>query len=250
MTIDKPLLEVLNLSYAYSADNVLKDVTLQVQGGEIVILVGPNGAGKSTLLRCIAGWSKPAQGDVHILGKNLYANEREVRRELILVPDTPPFYEELSTWEHLQFVAQVHHTNNWESRAEALLKGFLLWSQRHALPATFSRGMRYKLAICMALILSPRLLLLDEPFGPLDPIAVEYIWRQFITYREQGASFVISSHQLPANVQPDRYIVINDGQVLAQGTPHVLSEMFHLPSPLSLELLLRAAIDAAVQDVD
>jgi ABC-2 type transport system ATP-binding protein len=252
MITDRPLLEVLNVYYAYGAENVLKDVLLQVEDNEIVILAGPNGAGKSTLLRCIAGWTKATQGDVRILGKSLYSNEREARRHLILVPDTPPFYEELSAWEHLQFVARVHRLDDWENTAEALLKGFLLWSQRHALPTTFSRGMRYKLAICIALILSPRLLLLDEPFGPLDPISVEYIWGQFIEYRKKGTSFLISSHQLPANVQPDRYIVIGDGEILAQGTPQALSETFHILKPPSLEMLLRAVIDAsvAVQRVD
>jgi ABC-2 type transport system ATP-binding protein len=89
MITGRPLLEVLNVYYAYGAENVLKDVLLQVKDNEIVILAGPNGAGKSTLLRCIAGWAKAAQGDVRILGKSLYSNEREARRQLILVPDTP-----------------------------------------------------------------------------------------------------------------------------------------------------------------
>ncbi len=242
MTTNKPLLEVLNVYYAYGSENVLKDVSLQVTEGETVILAGPNGAGKSTLLRCIAGWTNAAQGDVRILGKSLYGNELEARRHLVLVPDTPTFYEELNAWEHLQFVAQVHRLEDWEETAQALLKGFLLWSQRNALPATFSRGMRYKLAICMALVLQPELLLLDEPFGPLDPISVDYVWRQFIEYGKVGTSFLISSHQLPANVQPDRYIVIGDGKILAQGTPQALSEKFHIPATPDLETLLRAAI--------
>jgi ABC-2 type transport system ATP-binding protein len=243
--MNKSLLEVSEIFYSYGSGEVLKVVSFNVANGEIVVLAGPNGAGKSTLLRCIAGWTKPAQGEIKIEGKPFYGNEREARRSVILVPDTPPFYEELNAWEHLQFMAQVHRIKDWEETASDLLKGFLLWSNRNSHPATFSRGMRYKLALCMSLLLEPRLLLLDEPFGPLDPITVEYVWKQFKEANEQGISFLISSHQLPPDVQPDRYIVIGDGEILAQGSPESLSKTLKISQTPSLETLLRAAMQAS-----
>jgi ABC-2 type transport system ATP-binding protein len=239
------LLEVSQVFYSYGSGEVLKDVSFDINSGEIVVLAGPNGAGKSTLLRCIAGWTKPAQGEIKLLGKGVYGNERLARHDLILVPDTPPFYEELNAWEHLQYMAQVYRFEDWEDEASELLKGFLLWSNRNSMPATFSRGMRYKLALCMSLLLEPGLLLLDEPFGPLDPITVEYVWAQFKQANSRGMSFLISSHQLPSGVQPDRYIVIGDGEILAQGSPEALSKSLKISQTPTLESLLRAAIDAS-----
>src|SRR5205807_2552876 len=98
--MSESLLEVSEVFYSYGSGEVLKDVSFSITPGEIVVLAGPNGAGKSTLLRCIAGWTRPARGDIKVKGKGVYGNERESRRDLILVPDTPPFYEELNAWEH------------------------------------------------------------------------------------------------------------------------------------------------------
>ena len=101
------LLETANVSYAYGSLWAVRDVSLHVQTGELVALVGRNGAGKSTLLRCLAGWAPVTAGEVRVLGLPVARAERAVREHVVLVPDTPPFYDELSAWEHLQFVAQV-----------------------------------------------------------------------------------------------------------------------------------------------
>src|SRR5262249_47826983 len=168
---DIPLLAVDSVSYQYGSLRALNDINFEVEDGVLVALVGRNGAGKSTLLRCIAGWTQATDGEVRILGQSTKQNERLVRHHVVLVPDTPPFYDELTAWEHLQFNAQAHRLENWEERAEFLLDRYGLLSNRDAFPFAFSRGMRYKLALCMGLLIEPKILLLDEPLGPLDPVS-------------------------------------------------------------------------------
>ncbi|MEO8393539.1 MAG: ABC transporter ATP-binding protein, partial [Chloroflexota bacterium] len=168
---EAPLLKVTEVGYRYGSFSALTDVSIEVEAGELIALVGRNGAGKSTLLKCIAGWTRPTDGEIFLMGDKIDHNERFVRSHIVLVPDTPPFYDELTAWEHLQFNAQAHRKDDWESQAEDLLDRYGLLNNKDAFPFSFSRGMRYKLALCMALLIGPKILLLDEPLGPLDPVS-------------------------------------------------------------------------------
>src|SRR2546423_5407002 len=118
------LLEAANVSYAYGSFWAVSRVSLHLQSGELVALVGRNGAGKTTLLRCLAGWAPVTVGEVRVLGLPVARAERAVREHVVLVPDTPPFYDELSAWEHLQFVAQVGRLPPWQDRAQERLRRF------------------------------------------------------------------------------------------------------------------------------
>jgi ABC-2 type transport system ATP-binding protein len=238
------LLSATGVCYEYGAQPALSDVSLQVRAREIVALVGRNGAGKSTLLRCLAGWARPLAGKIHVLGLPVVAAERAVRQHVALVPDTPTFYDELTAWEHLQFFAQTHHLSGWEDRALKLLGRLGLWSSRQGYPFTFSRGMRYKLAICLALLIQPRLLLLDEPLGPLDPVSADILWDELRRSCSQGLGVMLSSHQFPPQVQPDRYLILEEGRIIARGTPGEISASLAIAGDLSLGALLRAALVA------
>lgn len=213
-----PLVAVDQISYKYGSMPVLRDVTFDLFAGEIAVLIGRNGAGKTTLLRCLAGWSQATGGDVRIGGLSLSQNERMARAQVVLVPDTPAFYDELTAWEHLQLVAQLGRIASWQARATHLLEVFALSTQRETYPFTFSRGMRYKLALSMALMLEPPLLLLDEPFAPLDPQSAVDLWAELQAVRNTGKAVLLSSHALPVDTVPDRYIVIDQGQIIVQVT--------------------------------
>lgn len=235
-------LVVQSLHYRYGHSPALHDLSMTIAAGELVALVGRNGAGKSTLLRCIAGWTRPTQGEIYLQGRSIYDHERWARQRVMLIPDTPPFYEALTAWEHVQMVAQLHRLIDWKDQAEALLTRFGLWSNREIFPFMFSRGMRYKLALCMGLLLKPVLLLLDEPLGPLDPLSADYLWSEFGRYRDQGMSILLSSHQMPYAVHPDRYLVMEQGQLLLQGTPETLTADLGLNGEFSLDKLLKTAV--------
>lgn len=208
-----PILKVENLSYQYGAYQVLTDLSFELDEGVIAALIGRNGAGKSTLLRCLAGWTVAEDGEITVAGFNLRRSERDVRRQIIFVPDTPDFYDELTAWEHLQFVAQLHRVESWQERSLELLEEFQLDDHRTAFPFTFSRGMRYKLALCMALLIRPSLLLLDEPFGPLDALSAQHLWQHLLDYRSEQRSVLFSSHVMPDDGSPDLFLLLRDHQI-------------------------------------
>ncbi len=244
MADDKaPLLKVTDISYRYGSLNALSEVSFTIQGGgELIALVGRNGAGKSTLLKCISGWTRPTDGEVLLMGEHLEHNERFVRKHIILVPDTPPFYDELTAWEHLQFNAQAHRLEDWEEHAEDLLDRYGLLTNKNAFPFTFSRGMRYKLALCMALLVGPKILLLDEALGPLDPVSADELWIELNRHRNDGMTILLSSHQLPPDAYPDRYFIMEQGEIIAAGTPDDMRSKLGVKNDLTLDNLLRAAI--------
>src|SRR5512145_3111717 len=143
------MLSVENLEYQYGSHQVLKELSCQLMSKQVGMLIGQNGAGKSTFLRCVAGWSVPNEGIITVNNVTLSRDEYHFRRQVILVPDTPDFYDELTAWEHLQLIAQLHQIPAWELQGEKLLNEFDLFEHRNTFPFTFSRGMRYKLALCL-----------------------------------------------------------------------------------------------------
>lgn len=211
------MLTIDHVKHQYGQQLVLTDIALTLPAGQVGILIGANGTGKTTLLQCIAGWLQPDKGDIAINDIDI-ARDREYRQQLRFVPDTPDFYDEITAWEHLQFAARLHRLDktrddDWRETAEDLLIAFELDHYANAYPFTFSRGMRYKLALCMALLVAPPLLLLDEPFGPLDPTAATLLWDYIADHAHNGGSVLLSAHALPDNAQPDIYFVMRDGIV-------------------------------------
>jgi ABC-2 type transport system ATP-binding protein len=212
------VLAVKDLGYRYGQNWALRDIAFMLERGTLTVLAGRNGAGKSTLLRCLAGWAQPTRGEVELLGVKMYSFERQARTRVLLVPDTPPFYDELTEWEHVQFVAQANRLSGWEAPAESWLHQFGLWAARDAYPFSLSRGMKYKLALCLALMLTPPLLLLDEPLGPLDPVSAGLLWDELERRRDAGMTILLSSHQTPP-VDPDRYLLMENGVLIGDFSP-------------------------------
>lgn len=213
----EPVLAIDEVSYAYAGTQVLDRVSLVVKPSQIVALFGRNGAGKSTLLRCAAGWSPPASGSIRVLGRDLRSAERELRRNLVLVPDTPSFYDDLTAREHIRFVLNANRLRERRDLAEDLLHRFGIWSVADHYPSTFSRGMQYKLGLVIALAVRPRVLLLDEPFGPIDAMSADVLSDALRAMaREHGCGILVASHQLPDPSLPTGYAVLDEGRVIAQ----------------------------------
>jgi ABC-2 type transport system ATP-binding protein len=190
-----PILETTQLSRYYGQFRALAETSLSLQGGEIVVLAGPNGAGKSTLLLCLSGLLRPTSGRVTVEGYDLYTQEVQAKSRLAFVPDVPRFYTELTAWEHLLFMAHAYRAGaGFEARAEKLLKAFDLWQARDLYPQNYSRGMRLKLGLLLALIRPLHVLLLDEPASALDPEGVALLKSSLLDLRDEGAAILLSSH--------------------------------------------------------
>ena len=222
-------LSLRDVSYSYTGADVLHRISLDVAPGEIVALVGRNGAGKSTLLRCAAGWAAPG-------------SDRELRRRIVLLTDTPPFYDDLTGREHIRFILRANRMDERLDEAERLLAAFGIDAAAGAYPSTFSRGMRYKLALVMAFALQPRLLLLDEPFGPIDPVSAQGLWSELRTAAAGGAAVLFSSHQLPDGAVPDRYVVMESGRIIGSGTA---ADLGGLHRTVDLDDVLRSTLAQA-----
>jgi len=190
---------------------------MTLEPGEITVLEGPNGSGKSTLLQCLSGVLSPTTGEIRINGYDLQADEPEAKRALAFAPDVPRFYTELTAWEHLRFLANIHGAGaGFETRSEALLREFGLWEARDVLPHHFSRGMSLKLGLLCALIRPFRVLLLDEPTSALDLESSQLLVHRLIEVRKNGAAVMLSTHDpdLKAGLA-DRVLLMREGHLHA-----------------------------------
>ena len=184
-----------------------------LRAGEVAFLTGPNGAGKSTLLRCLAGWDAPAEGFVELCGARFDGSDRAQRSLLAFVPDVPSFYDDLTAGEHIRFVRQANRLDAADDPSDELMARFGLDGQRDRLPSSYSRGMRQKLALVLALARAPRLLLLDEPYGPLDPDAAAVLSALVGEARDAGAAVLVSCHHDVPNLRPDKLARLEGGRL-------------------------------------
>ena len=188
-------LTVSELSKSYESFVALTPTSLQLEPGKITTLSGPNGSGKTTFLSCLSGLIRPTSGTVMVDDFDLYKNEVEFHRRLVFVPDVPHFYLDLTAWEHLQFVAMANGVvKDFDQRAKKLLEELDLWEARNLFPHNFSRGMRLKLGLALALIRPFSVLLLDEPTSALDTSGVELLINELHQLREQGVTILLSTH--------------------------------------------------------
>ena len=203
------------ISKKYGSFLALAPASFALNAGEITVLSGPNGSGKTTLLSCLAGLVRPSTGDVAVSGFDLYRDEVEVRRRMVFVPDVPRFYLELTAWEHLRFISMAHGVlPGFDQRAETLLRKLGLWEARDLFPHHFSRGMRLKLGLALALIRPFEVLLLDEPTSALDIEGVGLLIDELRHSSEQGAAILLSTHD-PNLIDQlgDRILKIQNGVI-------------------------------------
>ncbi len=190
-----PLLEATNLSHFYGTFQALAPLDMTLKSGEIAILEGPNGSGKSTLLLCLSGLLRHTSGEIRVSGRDLDSDEPAAKRCLAFVPDVPRFYLELTAWEHLRFIALAHDaTEEFEGRAEALMKEFGLWEARDLFPHHYSRGMSLKLGLVLAFIRPFKILLLDEPTSAMDAESKQLLLQRLVDFRGRGVTILLSTH--------------------------------------------------------
>ncbi len=212
---DSDVLLVERLSFRYAALKVFDDAGFSLAAGEVAFLTGPNGAGKSTLLRCLAGWEPADEGSFAVCGKTFDGTDRALRALVAYVPDAPAFYDDLTADEHVRFVMRANRVPAGDGRAARLMESFGLADRGGLYPSSYSRGMRQKLALVLALAMRPRLLLLDEPYGPLDPVASAVLSRLVAAACAEGAAAVISCHHDVPELEPDLLLHLEDGRLSA-----------------------------------
>src|SRR5436305_1573 len=196
----------------------LDDVSFQVHPGEIVAQLGPNGAGKTTASRIIGGILAPSEGDVLVDGVSVRKDANTVRARCGFVTDQPSLYERMPLRRYLGFFARRYDVADPDVRAAGLAKLRGLDGVLNRRLATFSRGMRQKVAIARALVHDPPVLLLDEPATALDPEMSQMLRAFIISLRARHRAILLTTHDLDeAQRIADRVVVLYKGKVLRTG---------------------------------
>lgn len=210
-----PVLLTEDLGKDYGDGLGLATLDLKVGTGELIMLVGPNGAGKSTFLGLASGLVEPSNGSAQVNGKPI--GSLEARAATSFLPDAPILYDDLSVNEHLEYIARLHNTVDWQEYADELLEMFNLEARADDLPSKFSRGLKQKTALILGLIRPFSLLLVDEPFVGLDTPGQETLVEVLADIAEQGASIICSTHQLDLVPKATRCVGLRDGELAFDG---------------------------------
>ncbi len=223
-------LEARHLQKSYGSRQVVFDVSVKVQKGEVVGLLGPNGAGKTTSFYMIVGLVRTDGGQILIDGEDVTRMpiHRRARMGLSYLPQEASIFRKLTVAENvravleLQLNAQGNPLNDAEinARLQALLKDLRVDHLRDSPSLSLSGGERRRVEIARALATDPRFILLDEPFAGIDPIAVIEIQRIIAFLKERGIGVLITDHNVRETLGIcDHAYIISEGRVLAQGTP-------------------------------
>jgi len=229
---------VRNLTKHYGHEKAIDDISFDVKTGEILGFLGPNGAGKTTTMKIVTCYMPPTSGTVDVDGYSIADHSLEVRRKIGYLPELNPLYLDMNVVEYLEYAAQLHGLDKARIRQQLALMVEVcgLKDVRHKDIGELSKGYRQRVGLAQAMIHDPEVLILDEPTSGLDPNQIVEI-RNLIKQLGRAKTVILSTHIL-SEVQAtcDRVIIINEGSIVADGTPGELQEKFHGAESVSLEL--------------
>jgi ABC-2 type transport system ATP-binding protein len=200
-------------------------ITFEVEAGELFGFLGPNAAGKTTTMRILTGVIRPDGGTARILGYDILTEGLKSRQLMGIVPEMANAYVDLTAWNNVMLTAELYGVPKQDrrTRAEKLLKEVGLYQRKDNLVKGFSRGMKQKLLLCMALIHEPQLLFLDEPTSGLDVESQRLIRNLIRELNEQGTTVFLTTHNMEeANQLCDSVAIINQGRIAAIDSPERL----------------------------
>ncbi|MDO4954687.1 MAG: LPS export ABC transporter ATP-binding protein [Akkermansia sp.] len=222
--MDDILLEARNLCKSYHERRVVDHVNLTVHPGEIVGLLGPNGAGKTTSFYMVAGLVRPDEGEVFFRGEDVSGLPMHLRARLGMgyLPQEESIFRKLSVWDNLMAILETRADltpRQQREKADELMQRFNIERLRDSQAIQLSGGEKRRLTIARALASNPRLLMLDEPFAGVDPIAVQDIQRIVASLREtDGLSILITDHNVRETLGiVDRGYILFEGKVIKEG---------------------------------
>ena len=229
---EKPILEIRHLSKRFDANGVLKDVSLTLNEGEVIVIVGPSGCGKSTLLRCVNGLERPDGGEILLDGARVDAGADlvQVRRQIGMVFQSYDLFPHMDVMGNLTLgpvQALKKPRAQVEAEAQKMLERVGMGDKAHALPRQLSGGQKQRVALVRAMLMHPRLLLLDEITAALDPEMVREVLNVVLDLARDGMTMLIVTHEMRfAEAVADRVVFLEGGVVLEEAPP---AQFFHHP---------------------
>lgn len=218
-------IEVEDLTKNYAEITAVNHINFEVTKGEIFGFLGPNGAGKTTTIRILTGVIKPDGGTATIMGYNILKQLLKAKQVISVVPEMANAYIDLTAWQNLMLIGELYGVTKREKqeRARHLLREFGIYERRNQLARGFSKGMKQKLILCMALLTGPQVLFLDEPTTGLDVESARLIRDTIRQINRDGTTIFLSTHNMEeANQLCDRIAIINHGKIAAIDSPENL----------------------------
>jgi ABC-2 type transport system ATP-binding protein len=223
LTPEASVLEVRDLSVAYGGVKAVDTISFRIRSGEIFGLLGRNGAGKTSTLSVIEGLLRPQSGTVLVDGADVQQNPRLARQRMSVALQTTSFQPELTAAQIVRLYAGLYGARLTSAQAVARLADAGLDGVAGHLCRQLSGGQQQRLALCVALVHDPLLLLLDEPTAGLDPQSRRQLWRRVEDVKNRGGSVLLTTHSMEeAQAICDRVAIIDHGVLLATGTPREL----------------------------
>lgn len=215
------MLKIEHLSKIYGDKKAVDDLSLQINAGEIYGFIGHNGAGKTTTLKSVVGILQFDEGEITIDGKSIKNDPIDCKKEIAYIPDNPDLYDYMTGIKYLNFVADIFEVGAAEraERIEKYAAAFQITDDLGSPIASYSHGMKQKLAIISAWLHSPRLIIMDEPFVGLDPTAAHLLKTMMREVCLSGGAIFFSTHVLEvAEKLCDKVAIIKDGRLIRSGT--------------------------------
>lgn len=215
------MLKIQKLTKIYGSKKAVDDLTLTINPGEIFGFIGHNGAGKTTTLKACAGILTFDNGEIYVNGKSIKTNPLDCKREIAYIPDNPDLYEFMTGIKYLNFIADIFEVSK-EVRTERIKKYAELFGLTGDLGSPisgYSHGMKQKLALISAWIHEPKLIMMDEPFVGLDPLAAHHLKEMMHEFCANGGAIFFSTHVLDvAEKLCDKVAIIKGGRLIKCGT--------------------------------
>lgn len=210
---------IQNVSKQFGKHAVLKNISLDIQKGEIFGLLGPSGAGKTTLVKELAGLDIPTSGKIIVLDTSM--PDLKVISRIGYMAQSDALYDDLSAKENLQFFASLYGLKGkrQKERITAVMELVDLTNNLNKLVKDYSGGMKRRLSLAISLLHEPELLILDEPTVGIDPVLRKRIWDAFYQLNKAGTTIIVTTHVMGEAEKCNRLGLIRDGELIAVGTP-------------------------------
>ena len=215
------MIEIKNVTKKYGDNVALKNITFNVNDGDIFAFIGHNGAGKTTLIKAIVGIHDFDEGKILINGKSIKKDPITCKKEMAFIPDNPELYDNMTAAEFINFMCDMYEIdgNTRKANIEKYAKMFDIENNLNDLIGSFSHGMKQKVALIAALSHNPKVLIMDEPFVGLDPIAVHAVKQVMNEMVKEGKIIFYSTHILDvAEKLCSRVAIIKKGELVKVGS--------------------------------